>query len=335
MLMKLVGVVDVVEGEVVVVFDSVVCGQVVVVVEYVFDVWWFDDVLDVLFVMFVVLFNIDMWYDVVMILVLFGGVDVMVVVLYVVWVVCEGVIDGVQVVGDMLWFIVLCMMFWQNLWLWLKVFVLGGMLLCYVIMNGYWYLVWLLLLVGEIYVCSMLQVGMMFSLCIVDIDVYVDLFSGWMNFDCVVYFWDQCGMCDEYVVYLVEWLVDLYMYLMIGYFDDMLFGYFEFYWVKEDCFVLFYDVYDYDCGLYLLIGDLCFQSVGKLYVWWSGVLYYMFVDELCMQWFVGELCVDYVWYIVYMYWFGFYMLKEFDFLYKCVVFMVIECDMFFDIFWLL
>ncbi|MCQ4437375.1 acetyltransferase, partial [Clostridioides difficile] len=89
----------------------------------------------------------------------------------------------------------------------------------------------------------------------VDVDAHADLFSGWMNLDRVAHFWDQRGTRDEHAAYLAERRADPHMHPMIGYFDDTPFGYFEFYWAKEDRLAPFYDAHDYDRGLHLLIGD--------------------------------------------------------------------------------
>ena len=185
---------------------------------------------------------------------------------------------------------------------------------------------------GEIYARYMPQVGRTFSLRTVDVDTHAQLFSDWMNLDRVAHFWDQRGTRDEHAAYLTERLADPHMHPMIGYFDDTPFGYFEFYWAKEDRLAPFYDAHDYDRGLHLLIGDSRFQSAGKLHAWWSGVLHYMFVDEPRTQRLVGEPRIDHVRHIAYMHRLGFYTLKEFDFPHKRAALTVMERETFFDTF---
>ncbi|EDT37934.1 conserved hypothetical protein [Burkholderia ambifaria MEX-5] len=261
-----------------------------------------------------------------------GGAEPAAVASYVGRAVREGVIDGAQVAGDRLRLTSSRATFWQNPRPWLKAPASGGMPLRYAITNGHRHPVRPPSPAGEIYARTMPQVGMTFSLRTVDIDEHAQLFSDWMNLDRVAHFWDQRGTRDEHAAYLAERLADPHMHPMIGYFDDTPFGYFEFYWAKEDRLAPFYDAHDYDRGLHLLIGDSRFQSAGKLHAWWSGVLHYMFVDEPRTQRLVGEPRVDHVRHIAYMHRLGFYTLKEFDFPHKRAALTVMERETFFDTF---
>jgi RimJ/RimL family protein N-acetyltransferase len=183
---------------------------------------------------------------------------------------------------------------------------------------------------GTIYERYFPQIDMTLSLRTVDPEADADVFSGWMNLDRVAEFWDQRGTRAEHAAYLAERLADPHMHPMIGYFDDTPFGYFEFYWAKEDRIAPFYDAGDFDRGLHLLIGDPQFQSAGKLKAWWSGVLHYMFIDEPRTQRLVGEPRVDHVRHIAYMHRMGFHTLKEFDFPHKRAALTVIEREKFFN-----
>ncbi|MBE0631982.1 MAG: acetyltransferase, partial [Burkholderia vietnamiensis] len=244
----------------------------------------------------------------------------------------EGVIDDAQRAGERLRLTASRATFWQNPQPWLKAPASGGMPLRYAITNGHRHPVRPPSPAGEIYARYMPQVGMTFSLRTVDVATHARLFSDWMNLDRVAHFWDQRGTLDEHAAYLAERLADPHMHPMIGYFDDTPFGYFEFYWAKEDRLAPFYDAHDYDRGLHLLIGDSRFQSAGKLHAWWSGVLHYMFVDEPRTQRLVGEPRVDHVRHIAYMHRLGFRTLKEFDFPHKRAALTVMERDTFFDTF---
>jgi RimJ/RimL family protein N-acetyltransferase len=183
---------------------------------------------------------------------------------------------------------------------------------------------------GTIYERHFPQIDMTFSLRTADPDADSEVFSEWMNLDRVAYFWDQRGTRAEHAAYLAERREDPHMHPMIGYFDDKPFGYFEFYWAKEDRLGPFYDAGDFDRGLHLLIGDAQFQSAGKLKAWWSGVLHYMFIDDPRTERLVGEPRVDHVRHIAYMHRMGFYTLKEFDFPHKRAALTVMEREKFFD-----
>jgi acetyl CoA:N6-hydroxylysine acetyl transferase len=183
---------------------------------------------------------------------------------------------------------------------------------------------------GTIYERHFPQIDMTFSLRTADPDADSAIFSEWMNLDRVAYFWDQRGTQAEHAAYLKERREDEHMHPMIGYFDGKPFGYFEFYWAKEDRLGPFYDAGDFDRGLHLLIGDAQFQSSGKLKAWWSGVLHFMFIDDPRTERLVGEPRVDHVRHIAYMHRMGFHTLKEFDFPHKRAALTMIERKQFFD-----
>ena len=243
-LTKPAGTADAVEGEVAAALDGAAPGQATAVAEHTLDAWRPDDSPDVLLAAFVALFNTDTRYDAATITVPRGGADAAAVAAYVARAVREGVIDGAQVAGDALRFTVSRATFWQNPRPWLKAPASGGMPLRHVITNGHRHPVRPPSPAGEIYARAMPQVGMTFSLRTVDVDAHADLFSGWMNLDRVAHFWDQRGTRDEHAAYLAERLADPHMHPMIGYFDDTPFGYFEFYWAKEDRLAPFYDAHD-------------------------------------------------------------------------------------------
>lgn len=317
-----------VEGEVAAALDGAVAPEAV----HRLDAWRPDDPPAALLAAFVALFNTNVRRDAATVSLPLAGADPAAVASYVARAVREGVIDGAQSVGDRLHASASRATFWQNPQPWLKAPASGGMPLRYTITNGHRHPVRPPTPAGEIYARYMPPVGMTFSLRTVDVDAHADLFSGWMNLDRVAHFWDQRGTRDEHAAYLAERLADPHMHPMIGYFDDTPFGYFEFYWAKEDRLAPFYDAHDYDRGLHLLIGDSRFQSAGKLHAWWSGVLHYMFVDDPRTQRLVGEPRVDHVRHIAYMHRLGFHTLKEFDFPHKRAALTMIERDTFFDTF---
>ncbi|RKT99634.1 acetyl CoA--N6-hydroxylysine acetyl transferase [Burkholderia sp. Nafp2/4-1b] len=331
---------DAVEGEVAAALDGAahartdaqVQVQASPAAERTLDAWRPDDSPGALLAEFVALFNTDTRHDMATVSVPLGSADPAAVAAYVARAVRDGVIDDARIAGERLRLSASRATFWQNPRPWLKASASGGMPLRYTITNGHRHPVRPPSPAGEIYARYMPQVGMTFSLRTVDIDADAQLFSDWMNLDRVAHFWDQRGTLDEHAAYLAERLADPHMHPMIGYFDDTPFGYFEFYWAKEDRLAPFYDAHDYDRGLHLLIGDSRFQSAGKLHAWWSGVLHYMFVDEPRTQRLVGEPRVDHVRHIAYMHRLGFYTLKEFDFPHKRAALTVMERETFFDSF---
>jgi hypothetical protein len=298
----------------------------------VLDAWRPDDPPEALLAEIVALFGADSRRGTATLAAPLAGADPAAVAAYVARAIREGVIDGAQPAQGQLHLTVSRATFWQHPQPWLTAPSSGGMPLRYTVTNERRHPVRPPTPSGEIYARHMPQVGMTFSLRTVDIDTHADLFSGWMNLDRVAHFWDQRGTSDEHAAYLAERLADPHMHPMIGYFDDTPFGYFEFYWAKEDCIAPFYDAHDYDRGLHLLIGDPRFQSAGKLHAWWSGVLHYMFVDDPRTPRLGGEPRVDHVLHIAYMHRLGFYTLKEFDFPHKRAALTVIERETFFDTF---
>jgi len=220
--------------------------------------------------------------------------------------------------------------FWQIARPWLKAPASSDTLLRYTQTNGVTHPQRPTNAEGTIYERHFPQIDMTFSLRTADPDADSEVFSEWMNLDRVAYFWDQRGTRAEHAAYLAERREDPHMHPMIGYFDDKPFGYFEFYWAKEDRLDPFYDAGDFDRGLHLLIGDAQFQSAGKLKAWWSGVLHYMFIDDPRTERLVGEPRVDHVRHIAYMHRMGFYTLKEFDFPHKRAALTVMEREKFFD-----
>jgi RimJ/RimL family protein N-acetyltransferase len=220
--------------------------------------------------------------------------------------------------------------FWQIARPWLKAPASSDTLLRYTQTNGVSHPQRPTNAEGTIYERHFPQIDMTFSLRTADPDADSEVFSEWMNLDRVAYFWDQRGTRAEHAAYLAERREDPHMHPMIGYFDDKPFGYFEFYWAKEDRLGPFYDAGDFDRGLHLLIGDAQFQSAGKLKAWWSGVLHYMFIDDPRTERLVGEPRVDHVRHIAYMHRMGFYTLKEFDFPHKRAALTVMEREKFFD-----
>ncbi len=159
--------------------------------------------------------------------------------------------------------------FWQIARPWLKAPASSDTLLRYTQTNGVTHPQRPTNAEGTIYERHFPQIDMTFSLRTADPDADSEVFSEWMNLDRVAYFWDQRGTRAEHAAYLAERREDPHMHPMIGYFDDKPFGYFEFYWAKEDRLGPFYDAGDFDRGLHLLIGDAQFQSAGKLKAWWE------------------------------------------------------------------
>ncbi|RQS15456.1 N-acetyltransferase [Burkholderia sp. Bp9002] len=301
-------------------------------VDRVLDAWRPDDPPAALLAEFVALFNTEARRAHATLAVPLAGTDAAAVAAYVGRAVREGVIDDARPVNGRLHLSVSRATFWQHPQPWLKAPGSGGMPLRYAVTGERRHPVRPPSVPGEVYVRYMPQVGMTFSLRTVDVDAHAELFSGWMNLDRVAHFWDQRGTLDEHAAYLAERLADPHMHPMIGYFDDTPFGYFEFYWAKEDRLAPFYDAHDYDRGLHLLIGDSRFQSAGKLHAWWSGVLHYMFVDEPRTQRLVGEPRVDHVRHIAYMHRLGFHTVKEFDFPHKRAALTMIDRETFFETF---
>lgn len=93
--------------------------------------------------------------------------------------------------------------------------------------------------------------------------------------------------------------------LLIGCFDGELFVYFEVFWLKEDVFGLYVVVCDYDCGLWMLVGELCWCGLYCVVGWLLFVVYYLFFDDLCIEVVGCVVLVGYMWVVDYFVWYGF------------------------------
>jgi hypothetical protein len=155
--------------------------------------------------------------------------------------VAEGVIDSADHRDGQLLLTTSRRTFWQQPRPWLKATASGSMPLHYAVTQQRRHPVRPPNTEGTIYERFFPLIGMTFSLRTVDPEADADVFSGWMNLDRVAYFWDQKGTRAEHAAYLAQRREDPHMHPMIGYFDDKPFGYFEFYWAKEDRIGPFYD----------------------------------------------------------------------------------------------
>jgi hypothetical protein len=125
-----------------------------------------------------------------------------------------------------------------------------------------------------------------------DVEEHMELFVGWMNDPEVANFWEMAWEPARLREYVEERIRDRHVVPIIGYFDDIPFGYFEAYWAKEDRLGPHYEAHDYDRGFHMAVGDARFRFQGFGRHWFLGMAHFLFLDDPRTMRLVGEPRVD-------------------------------------------
>ena len=155
------------------------------------------------------------------------------------------------------------------------------------------------------------------------------VFHGWMNQPWVSYYWKLAQGAAELDRYLAAQEADPHLFGVIGSFDDVPVGYFEFYWAKEDRLGPYYDAEDFDRGWHGLIGNAAHLGRPKTLAWFRAVSHYLFLDEPRTRRIMGEPRASHRKMLSYCADAAYEKLKEFDFPHKRAALVCCERDRFF------
>lgn len=155
------------------------------------------------------------------------------------------------------------------------------------------------------------------------------LFHGWMNQPRVAFYWELAQSAAELDRYLADQEADPHLFGVIGSFDDVPVGYFEFYWAKEDRLGPYYDAEDFDRGWHGLIGNADHLGRPKTLAWFRAVTHYLFLDEPRTRRIMGEPRASHRKMLSYCADAAYDTLKEFDFPHKRAALVCCERERFF------
>ncbi|KAF8469101.1 acyl-CoA N-acyltransferase [Kalaharituber pfeilii] len=163
----------------------------------------------------------------------------------------------------------------------------------------------------------------------------VPLLHKWMNNPRVDAFWGEAGPETHQHQFLQKGLEDHHCFPVIGSWRDLSatdsangkegkeicseevpFGYFEIYWVKEDRLAGYTKTADWDRGVHVLVGEERFRGYHRVQVWLSSLVHYMFLSDPRTMTLILEPRVDNEKFINYLMRVGFYKEKEFSFPHK-------------------
>lgn len=108
----------------------------------------------------------------------------------------------------------------------------------------------------------------------------VEYLHKWMNEPRVAHFWGEDGPQSHQEEFLRKALQSKNSFPVIGCFDGIPFGYFEFYWVKEDTLGMHVpNVGDYDRGFHCLVGEQEYRGERRVKVWLSAIVHYLWLAD--------------------------------------------------------
>lgn len=182
---------------------------------------------------------------------------------------------------------------------------------------------------GTMYRRWLPHLGTTLSLRAIDRRRDLALFHGWMNQPRVAYYWELAQGEAELDRYLADQEADPHLFGVIGSFDDVPVGYFEFYWAKEDRLGPYYDAEDFDRGWHGLIGNADHLGRPKTLAWFKAVTHYLFLDEPRTRRIMGEPRASHRKMLRYCADAAYETLKEFDFPHKRAALVCCERERFF------
>ncbi|MHC2108869.1 GNAT family N-acetyltransferase [Methylobacterium sp. CM6246] len=182
---------------------------------------------------------------------------------------------------------------------------------------------------GSFYRRWLPHLGTTLSLRAIDRRHDLGLFHGWMNQKRVAYYWELAQSEADLDRYLADQEDDPHLFGVIGSFDDVPVGYFEFYWAKEDRLGPYYDAEDFDRGWHGLIGNVAHLGRPKTLAWFRAITHYLFLDEPRTGRIMGEPRATHRKMLSYCGDAAYETLKEFDFPHKRAALVCCERERFF------
>ncbi|AWN40304.1 GNAT family N-acetyltransferase [Methylobacterium durans] len=173
------------------------------------------------------------------------------------------------------------------------------------------------------------HLGTTLSFRAIDRRVDLVLFHQWMNQPRVSYYWELARSETELDRYLADQEADPHLFGVIGSFNDVPVGYFEFYWAKEDRLGPYYDAEDHDRGWHGLIGNPDHLGRPKTLAWFKAVTHYLFLDEPRTRRIMGEPRASHRKMLSYCADAAYETIKEFDFPHKRAALVCCERERFF------
>jgi acetyl CoA:N6-hydroxylysine acetyl transferase len=135
------------------------------------------------------------------------------------------------------------------------------------------------ILTGEVYRKIDQNINQVISFKVIDPESDLTLFHQWMNEPRVAEFWDQAWSKEELHNYIEKKLASPSELPLIGYFNDVPFGYFEVYWVAHDRIAPYYPWQAFDRGLHLLVGNAVFRGSSYFKAWCRAISHFIFLDD--------------------------------------------------------
>lgn len=133
-------------------------------------------------------------------------------------------------------------------------------------------------LTGEVYRRFDNELGQLISFKVAEPSADLGLFYQWMHDPRVSEFWEMDQPKETLKRYLADKLSTPYNLPLIGYFNDVPFGYFEVYWASEDRIAPYYPWQAHDRGLHLLVGNHAFRGTRFFKAWCKAITHFMFLD---------------------------------------------------------
>ncbi|KAF8425968.1 acyl-CoA N-acyltransferase [Tirmania nivea] len=163
-----------------------------------------------------------------------------------------------------------------------------------------------------------------------NLETDVPILHKWMNNPRVDAFWGEAGPETHQHEFLKKGLEDNHCFPVIGswraFGEEVPFGYFEIYWVKEDRLAGYTETADWDRGVHVLVGEEKFRGSHRVNVWLSSLVHYMFLSDPRTMTLMLEPRVDNEKFISYLTKAGFYKEREFAFPHKQAAVMKLQRD---------
>nr|WP_284260261.1 GNAT family N-acetyltransferase [Bradyrhizobium iriomotense] len=182
---------------------------------------------------------------------------------------------------------------------------------------------------GTCYARFIPWLGQVLSFVAVDVERDLPLYHRWMNDPRVEAIWGDGGDLERHRRDLEERTADPHVLPLIGYADDVPFGYFEVYWAKENRLGPHYAAADFDRGWHVAIGEEAFRGKAWITAWLPSLMHFIFLDDIRTQRIVGEPKASHAQQIRNLDRAGFAKIKHIDFPHKRALLVMLLRERFF------